>query len=306
MAENKRNWIEQKLTIQANSTSEVAFNGSQGSLPNHFMINNLSAGDVYLGIKIIPNAQQYDLKVSGYSRQVTARDTAVNRIQIYNSSSNPADIILTTFYDEFRATVLAGGGSVNVSGGGGGGGTSFDGIIKGHTVPLPAGDNKIGKVDIVTMPAQTINFPSLPAGTNNIGDVDIASMPSLPAGNNTIGNVGVVGTVNIGSMPAVQVSNTPVKTSHEMFEKTVGTTEYVYDMSARGGVDTIVYIANDDTQNDLFISFDTVTATNTPTEGQNSVIRLKPGEVLNDIPRKTSKVHLIRSVNGGLARFLGV
>lgn len=37
---------------------------------------------------------------------------------------------------------------------------------------LPAGDNNIGNVDVVTL-------PSLPAGTNNIGDVDVLSLPSI-------------------------------------------------------------------------------------------------------------------------------
>lgn len=45
---------------------------------------------------------------------------------------------------------------------------------------LPAGDNNIGNVDIVTL-------PSIPAGTNNIGDVDVLSLPATPAGTNLIG-----------------------------------------------------------------------------------------------------------------------
>lgn len=48
---------------------------------------------------------------------------------------------------------------------------------------LPAGDNNIGNVDVVTLPA-------LPAGTNNIGDVDVLTLPALSAGTNNIGHVG--------------------------------------------------------------------------------------------------------------------
>lgn len=47
---------------------------------------------------------------------------------------------------------------------------------------LPAGDNNIGNVDVITLPA-------LPAGTNNIGDVDVLSLPALPTGTNSIGTV---------------------------------------------------------------------------------------------------------------------
>lgn len=53
---------------------------------------------------------------------------------------------------------------------------------------LPAGDNNIGNVDVVTLPA-------LAAGTNNIGDVDVLTLPALPAGTNNIGDVDVLSVV---------------------------------------------------------------------------------------------------------------
>jgi hypothetical protein len=77
---------------------------------------------------------------------------------------------------------------------------------------LPAGDNNIGNVDIVTLPA-------LPSGTNNIGDVDIAS--ALPAGDNNIGNVDVVslpalptGTNNIGDVDVLSLPALPAGTNN--------------------------------------------------------------------------------------------
>lgn len=58
-------------------------------------------------------------------------------------------------------------------------------LADGHNVAvnaaLPAGDNNIGNVDVVTLPA-------LPAGTNNIGDVDVLTQP---ARDRTTDNVGV-------------------------------------------------------------------------------------------------------------------
>jgi hypothetical protein len=67
---------------------------------------------------------------------------------------------------------------------------------------LPAGDNNIGNVDVVTLPSlpagsnnigdvDVVSLPSLPAGTNNIGDVDVLTLPSIPAGSNNIGSVDV-------------------------------------------------------------------------------------------------------------------
>lgn len=47
---------------------------------------------------------------------------------------------------------------------------------------LPAGDNNIGNVDVVTL-------PTLPAGDNNIGNVDIVTLPEIPAGTKEIGKI---------------------------------------------------------------------------------------------------------------------
>ena len=69
--------------------------------------------------------------------------------------------------------------------------TNIDNAVSGNEMQvdvvgaLPAGDNNIGNVDVVTLPA-------LPAGTNNIGDVDVLTLPALPAGTNNIGDVDVV------------------------------------------------------------------------------------------------------------------
>lgn len=78
------------------------------------------------------------------------------------------------------------------------------------TLPeLPAGDNNIGNVDVLTLPDVTIGA-ALPAGDNNIGNVDVLTLPELPAGDNNIGNVDVVtlpplpaGTNNIGDVDVV-------------------------------------------------------------------------------------------------------
>lgn len=59
---------------------------------------------------------------------------------------------------------------------------------------LPAGDNNIGNVDIVTLPV-------LPAGTNNIGDVDVLTLPALPTGANVIGSIANVATIGTSVTP---------------------------------------------------------------------------------------------------------
>ena len=65
---------------------------------------------------------------------------------------------------------------------------------------IAAGDNNIGNVDVVTLPA-------LVAGTANIGDVDVLTLPALVAGTANIGDVDVLtiaaGDNNIGNVDVV-------------------------------------------------------------------------------------------------------
>ena len=56
---------------------------------------------------------------------------------------------------------------------------TVSGIIDTDVLSIAAGDNNIGNVDIVTMPAITGTVTAnLAAGTNNIGDVDVLTVPA--------------------------------------------------------------------------------------------------------------------------------
>lgn len=118
--------------------------------------------------------------------------------------------------------------------------TTLDGAI-------PAGDNNIGNVDVVTVPADPFGTNDdaaataggtgsmsaklrratqgledlktaivLSAGNNNIGDVDVATLPALPAGTNVIGKFGIDQTtpdttnaVSVIKTPKASSANTP-------------------------------------------------------------------------------------------------
>lgn len=106
-------------------------------------------------------------------------------------------------------SIVDGGSS---AGGGGGAEGSVD------VLSIAAGNNNIGNVDVVTLPA-------LVAGTANIGDVDVLSLPATPAGNNNIGDVDVasiaagdnnIGNVDIVSLPTVTI-NSPAVTNAGTF-----------------------------------------------------------------------------------------
>jgi hypothetical protein len=307
--QNKQStWRQRELVLQAGIVHTVDFFADTS--PNHIMINNLSSSKLYLSPNGIPSPQIYDKEIAPFGESLYAQDTGLKRFQLYIEGTGESRMKITTFEADFTPSTLS-GGNVSVTGGSGGSGGNV--TVVGHSVPLPAGSNNIGKVVVTSMPEQTIQLDTLPAGSNTIGKVDVNTLPPLATGDSHIGSVGVDGSVAIGSMPnvvissmpPVQVTNDPIKQSHEHFYGSVGTTEVIYDLGVRS-LTKFNHIVNDDLANDLFISFDEVAAITTPGSGANGIIVLKPGEVINDLGRKCSKVRFIRSAGAGNVRMLGV
>jgi len=88
---------------------------------------------------------------------------------------------------------------------------------------LPAGDNNIGNVDVVTLPA-------LPAGDNNIGNVDIVTLPALVEGSAVIGKVL---STNYGLIGGVAHKD-PIRLGYSGDKS-----EQVSDLSADAGTNTL-------------------------------------------------------------------
>jgi len=112
---------------------------------------------------------------------------------------------------------------------------------------IAPGDNNIGNVDVVTLPA-------LVAGTANIGDVDVLTLPAIPAGTNLIGKVSAGADVTnrydgSTALPVVSVNiDTATTGNNEIVAAEVGKTIVVISVAlfASGAVD--VYF-NDGTAN---------------------------------------------------------
>lgn len=261
---------------------------------------------IYLGVAVIASPQSYDIAVTGNGDNIHARDLGSTRITLYNDSPDKARIVLTSFEDKFNPAVLAGrGGSVTVTGGGGGAG----GVITGFNASLPSGDNNIGRVKVTEMPAIDFVLGALPAGTNNIGKVEVSKLPPLASVGGKIGDVGIQGGVTITSMPPVQVTNDPVRGTCRAWSGTVDTTHVTFDM-VDGDVLKFSYISNDG-DTDLFINFDAAKANpddlkGAGLSGKNASIWLKPGEIITEFTRKTTKVNMIRKSGNGVVRILGV
>lgn len=300
-------WRQTERTLNPNMVSEIVL---QDTTPNHIHINNLGPATLYLSATGIPSPQVYDKKIEPHSEGLLAQQVGVTRFLIYAQGANPNRAKITTFEDTFNPSTLT-GGNVTVQGGGGGTGGNVN--IVGHSVPLPAGANNIGKVEVTKMPEQTFNLESLPAGTNKIGKVDVDKLPPLAEGQSHIGRVSIDGGVTITHMPAVQLNGDVTlsdtnfrilsETAYYSHNAAVGTTEVVVTLPFT--VKTFKFISNDDPTNDLFVTFNDKTTAD-PQNGLNSVIVLKAGEVLNEFNFTAQAVKLKRTAGNGNVRILGV
>ena len=287
--------------------------------PNHIHINNLGAATLYVSAKTTPDPLKYDVTVKPYDAKLFARQIQQNRVMIYVDGTDPCLIRLTSFTKELNPASLQSGVTISQDGSTGGGTDGYV-SISGFNVPLPSGSNNIGKVTISELPVlkegfnhignvTVVTLPSLPSGNNDIGNVGVNSLPSLPTGSNQIGRVLVDNDININSMPPVEVSSEPTRSSHFAYENTISTTAVTWDLTQGGTVQNdmveINYISNDG-DTDLFISFDDDTISTTPGQGINGVIRLKAGEAIDGLNRLTTKLNFVRASGSGTVRVLGV
>ncbi|MFS0783304.1 hypothetical protein [Bacillus sp. 1P06AnD] len=92
-------------------------------------------------------------------------------------------------------------------------------------------------------------------------------------------------------------------TQHYTHEVSIGTTEVSVTLPFE--VKKFVFLTNDDDTNDLLIAFNTAT-TSDGMSGTNKVIRLKPGETLQEFRYKATVIKFKRSAGSGNVRFLTV
>jgi hypothetical protein len=201
---------------------------------------DIHSGNVNATVTNIPNDYAKDATLSGelvrkvkgehgLLKQVSAADLRLDVHASYVANPSNLDVALSTRASESTLNALKNA-------------LASVGTDKVRTVivdSLPAGTNKIGSVDVATLPSlpsgtntignvnvnnfptdyakeakqiltdanghgqiDVLTLPPLPAGTNKIGSVDVATLPSLPSGTNTIGNVNAIksGTWNIDNL----------------------------------------------------------------------------------------------------------
>jgi hypothetical protein len=309
MAENKNlnianiTYREKTLTIDAGQTMELTFSDSD---PNYIHFNNYSGAVLYFGKSVFPTANSYDLVIDSFGDNLFGSPNGFKKAYLFNSGAAAASFKMTSFEAPFDPSTLRTTGTATTTANGVA--ARVDATIIAHNVPLPAGNNNIGRVVVSEMPAATFTMDVLPAGDNNIGNVDIVTMAPLVEGVSHIGSVNVDNAITIGSMPPVTVTNEPVRRSNQYFEGDIANYSTADFNMGTADVIWINYIKNDGTV-DVYVGFDDIdpSVAGNRGNGLNMCLRLRGGESVTDFRRQCSRVRFFCiDAAGTHVRFLGV
>ena len=134
--------------------------------PNYFRVQNRGTTEIYCSTNNMPTTKHYDFAVAGKKMKMFAEPYNRTRLYIFNPSGSDVEVAVLSFQAEFEPLTLA-LSEIEVEMP-----KEFENsmAITSFNAPLPAGNNKIGKVEITN--------DSLPAGNNMIGKVEVTNGPS--------------------------------------------------------------------------------------------------------------------------------
>lgn len=131
--------------------------------PNYFRVQNRGTVEIYCSTNNMPTTKHYDFAVAGKKMKMFAEPYNRTRLYIFNPSGSDVEVAVLSFQAEFEPLTLA-LSEIEVEMP-----SSFESsmVINSFNAPLPAGNNKIGKVDVTNAPAAA-DVTSIKTNTNNI------------------------------------------------------------------------------------------------------------------------------------------
>lgn len=147
--------------------------------PNYFRVQNRGTTEIYCSTNNMPTTKHYDFAVAGKKMKMFAEPYNRTRLYIFNPSGSDVEVAVLSFQAEFEPLTLA-LSEIEVEMP-----SSFESsmVINSFNASLPAGNNKIGKVEITNAPAAA-DVTSIKTNTNNILSklAYLMSTPSSPEG----------------------------------------------------------------------------------------------------------------------------
>lgn len=194
----KSSWRESRETVPSQVPFQLNFYDTR---PNHILISNNSAAQMFLSISNLVSATTFDTIIPAYGVKLYAREQGIDQVYLFTEAAVAVPVHVTSFEAEFNPAAIQQTQEIVTSGGSG-----LLGVVDVKNIlnPLPTGQNTIGLVVLAeglnNIGAVVVSdLPSLPAGTNIIGGVDVVSLPPLPSGINNIGDVDVASLPVIGA-----------------------------------------------------------------------------------------------------------
>ena len=239
----------QSYTIPGKSTITINFVDPM----NYYRVVNSGNVTIYGGTVTMPTRKLYDFKVPAYNAKMYAEENVRKQLYLYNDGTEEATVLVYAFRSQFEPTVLAlcdaifndTENTVSVE-------------IDGFTEPLPTGNNKIGKVDVESMPTEY---------ASNVSNI-VSSMNKLLASSQ---NGGVVNLYSIYKLLS-DLSSPTVQSA----ENTATTDGIYYARSlASNIIFEIAFISNDGSDN--------LTLTLIDLSNVEKNITLKSGETINHL-----------------------
>lgn len=147
---NGNTFNKQKFVIPGESLYTIDFGEM---MPNFYRLNNMGDVTLYCSTGALPSQNMYDFKANPCGLATFTEPKYSSKLYVYNPINKDVPIILFYWADEFDPSFLAMGEiSLNNEGV-----VETDGIVKGFSTELPAGDNIIGKVELTGSWAQSNN-----------------------------------------------------------------------------------------------------------------------------------------------------
>lgn len=144
--------------------------------PNYFRVQNRGATEIYCSTNNMPTTKHYDFAVAGKKMKMFAEPYNRTRLYIFNPSGSDVEVAVLSFQAEFEPLTLA-LSEIEVEMP-----SSFESsmVINSFNASLPAGNNKIGKVDVTNAPTAA-DVTSIKTNTNNILSKLVYLMSTTPS-----------------------------------------------------------------------------------------------------------------------------
>lgn len=167
-----KSYREQTVDLKGGMVNEVYFIDTK---PNFMYITNLGTNDILIDDQPNVTGNSYEVLAGSLMKRSLVKPLGLTKLYIYTESDGRVKIesgVAKLSLSDIPMTQIVAtlSNSLSISK------VDVDHILN----ELPAGDNLIGKVEVVAMPdMNVVSLPPLPAGTNNIGDVDVVGWSNM-------------------------------------------------------------------------------------------------------------------------------